>query len=138
MRWLRLKSAARRRRKAEPDLWRLGLDTREVMLARISLALSGRLTANEARRMVAEKQSAAWRAHFAYLQWLLQGEPAAAKEAAFDIYHRAVRSNRKRLGRGRWRTSLQDLLGDGAPKALRRAQRVLQKTIAAFALRTRS
>jgi len=138
MRWMRLKSADRRRRKAEPDLWRLGLDTREVMLARISLALSGRLTVHEARRMVAEKQSAACRAHFAYLQWLLQGEPAAAKEAAFDIYHRAVRSNRKRLGRGRWRTSLQDLLGDGAPKALRRAQRVLQKKIAALAARTRS
>ena len=139
MHWVQSKFLQRPRRKSEPDLWRLGLDAREVMLARISLALSGRLSAHEARRMVVEKQSAAWRAQLAYLQWLLEGEPAAAKAAAFDIYHQAVHSNRKRLGRRRWRLpmNLQGLLGDGTPEALGRARRALQKEISALALRAK-
>lgn len=90
------------RRRSAPDLWRLGVDAREVMLARISRGLSGRLSAAEARRMVLEKQSAGIRAHCAYMQWLFSGEPAAANQAVLDIYHRAVRSNRKRLSRRRW------------------------------------
>jgi hypothetical protein len=131
MHWVQSKFLQRPRRKSEPDLWRLGLDAREVMLARISLALSGRLSAHEARRMVVEKQSAAWRAQLAYLQWLLEGEPAAAKAAAFEIYHRAVHSNRKRLGRRRWPINLHGLLGGGTPEALRRGRRTLQKLLSA-------
>jgi hypothetical protein len=91
-----------RRAKARADVWRLGSDAREVMRARISLALSGRLGAKEARRMVLEKQSAAVRAQLAYMQELAAGKPGAASQAAFDIYDQAVRSNRKRLIHRRW------------------------------------
>jgi hypothetical protein len=99
---MRLNMLPRFRRKGAPDLWQLGVDAREVMLARISRGLTGRLSAAEARRMVLEKQSAGIRAHSAYMQWLFSGEPAAANQAVFDIYQRAVRSNRKRLSRRRW------------------------------------
>lgn len=138
MPWMRLKFRQRRRRNLEPDLWRLGLDAREVMLARILLALGGHLSANEARRMVVEKQSAAWRAQLAYLKWLLEGEPAAASQAAFDIYHREVRSNRKRLGRRRWRWLMtrKGLLGERTPASAHRAWRALQKMLSALASRT--
>ena len=68
--------------------------------------------------MVMEKQTAASRAQLAYLQHLLEGEPAAASHAAFDIYHRAVRANRKRLARRR-----------RMPAMLRRAWRRLRKMI---------
>jgi hypothetical protein len=88
--------------KARPDVWQLGRDARDVIQARISLALSGRLSAHEARRMVMEKQSAAVRAQLAYMQELAAGKPGAASQAAFDIYDQAVRSNRKRLVRRRW------------------------------------
>jgi len=86
-----------RRAKAQPNVWRLGRDAREVMQARIALALSGRLSAAEARRMILEKQSAAVRAQLAYMQELGAGQAGAASQAAFDIYDQAVRSNRKRL-----------------------------------------
>ena len=85
--------------KATPDLWQFGLDICEVMLARISRGISGRLTPDESRRMVLEKQSAGVRAQLAYLEWLFKGNPEAANRAAFDIYNRAVVSNRKRLSR---------------------------------------
>lgn len=113
------------RRKREANFWQLGLDAREVMLERISLALNGRLSADEARRMVTEKQSAASRAQLAYLQQLLEGKPAAASHAAFDIYHQAVRANRKRLARRRWRV----------PAPLRRVWRRLQEKMSASAQR---
>jgi hypothetical protein len=100
-----LKFIQRLRRKPppEPDLWQFGLDAREVMLARISRGITGNLSAAEARRMVCEKQSAAVRAQLAYMRALLDGAPASASRAFFDIYHRAVQSNRKRLGKRRWR-----------------------------------
>jgi hypothetical protein len=137
MPWMRLKFPRRRRRNVESDLWRLGLDAREVMLARILLALGGRLSANEARRMVVEKQSAAWRAQLAYLKWLLEGEPAAASQAAFDIYHREVRSNRKRLGRRRWRLPMirKGRLGARTSASPHRAWRALQKMLSGLASR---
>jgi hypothetical protein len=91
------------RRKPPPDLWQLARDARGVMQQRILLAASGRLSAHEARRMIVEKQSAAVRAQFAYLQWLFDGKPAAASDAAFAVYQREVRSNRKRLARTWWR-----------------------------------
>jgi hypothetical protein len=100
---LKLIRRLRRKPPADPDLWQFGLDVKEVMQARISRAMAGSLSATEARRMVAEKQSAAVRAQLAYLQALLDGAPAAANRAAFDVYHRAVQSNRKRLGKRRWR-----------------------------------
>jgi hypothetical protein len=91
------------RKRAAVDLWQFGLDAREVMLSRISRGITGRLTAEEARRMVLEKQAAAVRAHCAYMHWLFNGNAGAANHAVFDIYNRAVHSNRKRLSRGRWR-----------------------------------
>lgn len=90
-------------RKSPPDLWRFGLDVQEVMSARISRAISGNLSAAEARRMVSEKQSALVRAQFACMQALFNGEPAKARRAVFEIFHRAVRSNRKRLRKRRRR-----------------------------------
>jgi hypothetical protein len=100
---LKLIRRLRRKPPAHPDLRQFGRDVREVMWTRISRALAGTLSAAEAHRMVAEKQSAAVRAQLAYMRALLDGAPAAANRAAFDIYHRAVQSNRKRLGKRRWR-----------------------------------
>ena len=69
----------------------------------ILLALSGRLSAAEARRMILEKQSAAVRAQLAYMRELGAGKAGAASQAAFDIDDQTVRSNRKRLvHRRRW------------------------------------
>jgi hypothetical protein len=73
------------------------------MLTRISQALVGNLSADEARRMVLEKQSAAIRAQHAYTQALRRGDAALATREFFDIYHRTVQSNRKRLRKRRWR-----------------------------------
>jgi hypothetical protein len=100
---LKLIRRLRRKPPADLDLWQFGRDVREVMGARLSRAMAGTLRAAEARRMVAEKQSAAVRAQLAYMQALLDGAPAAANRAAFDIYHRVVQSNRQRLGKRRWR-----------------------------------
>jgi hypothetical protein len=91
----------RLKRNAPVDLWQFGLDARDVIVTRISRGLTGRLSADEARRMVVEKQTAAARAHLAYMQWLFDGNVTAANDAVFNIYHRAVQSNRKRLRR-RW------------------------------------
>jgi hypothetical protein len=96
------KFLGRLKKKTPPDLWQFALDARDVMVTRISRGLTGRLSADEARRMVVEKQTAATRAHLAYMQWLFDGNVAAANDAVFNIYHRAVQSNRKRLGRRRW------------------------------------
>src|SRR5258707_13721438 len=83
---------------ADLDLWQFCLDVRAVMLARISRGMNGTLSAAEARRMVVEKQSAAVHAQLACVRALLDGAPASASRAVFDIYHRAVQANRKRLG----------------------------------------
>ncbi len=91
------------RRNHPLDVWQLAHDARDVMQQRIMLAATGRLSAHEARRMIVEKQSAALRAQFAYMQWLFDGRPAAASDAAIAIYQRAVRSNRRRLVQGRGR-----------------------------------
>jgi hypothetical protein len=63
--------------------------------------MSGDLTAAEMRRMVVEKQSAAIRAQHACARALMNGAPLSAGREVFDIYHRAVRSNRKRLRKRR-------------------------------------
>jgi hypothetical protein len=51
LRWLR--------RKSQPDFWHFGFGVREVIAARLSRALTGELSAAEARRMIMEKQLAA-------------------------------------------------------------------------------
>jgi hypothetical protein len=85
----RLKFARRfiaRRNKPKPDLWQLGLDVREVILQRTSRAMNGTLSADEARRMVLEKHSAAFRARFAYIQALMRDDPLSATRDFCDIY----------------------------------------------------
>ena len=90
-------------RKSPPDLWHFGLAVREVIAARMWRAMTGKLSAAEARHMVMEKQSAAMQAHVAYTESILNGEAASAPGAYFDVYHRAVQSNRRRLSSRRWR-----------------------------------
>jgi hypothetical protein len=93
----------RLRGRSRPNLWQFGLAVREVIAARISRAMTGKLSAAEARLMVIEKQLAAMRAHLAYTESILNGAPASALGAYFDVYRRAVESNRKRLSNRRWR-----------------------------------
>jgi hypothetical protein len=90
-------------RRSPPNLWHFGLAVREVIAARMRRAMTGKLSATEARRMVMEKQLAAMQAHLAYTEYILNGEAASAPGAYFDVYHRAVQSNRRRLSSRRWR-----------------------------------
>src|SRR5689334_24776849 len=93
----------RRRRKSPPNLWQFGLAVHDVVAARTLLAASGKLSAAEAHRMIAEKRSAAFRAQLACTEAILRGRSASAAHDYFDVYHRAVESNRKRLRNRRWR-----------------------------------
>ena len=90
-------------RKSPPDLWHFGLAVRVVIAARMWRAMTGKLSAAEARRMVMEKQLAAMQAHLACTKSILNGDAASAPGAYFDVYHRAVQSNRRRLSSRRWR-----------------------------------
>ena len=90
-----------RARKSRPNLERFGRDVQEVMSTRIWLAATGNLNAVEASRMVLEKQVAALRAQLACASSLLSGNPASASRECFEIYQRAVHSNRKRLRKHR-------------------------------------
>ena len=90
-----------RGRKSGPNFERFGRNVQEVMSARVWLALTGNLNAVEASRMVLEKQVAALRAQLACARSLLSGNPASAGRECFDIYQRAVHSNRKRLRKHR-------------------------------------
>lgn len=76
---------------------------REVIAARVVRAMTGKLSAAEARLMIAEKQLAALRAHTAYIDAIATGHAASAWRAYFDVYQRAVDANRKRLDPRRWR-----------------------------------
>jgi len=91
--------------KSPPDASHFGLAVREVIGMRMWRAMTGELSASEARRMVMEKQLAAVQAHLAYTKSILAGEAASALGAYFDVYRRAVESNRRRLRhrRRRWR-----------------------------------
>jgi len=89
-------------RKSPPDLWHFGLAVREVIAARMWRAMTGKLSAAEARRMVMEKQLAAMQAYLACTKSILT-DAASAPGAYFDVYHRAVQSNRRRLSSRRWR-----------------------------------
>lgn len=93
----------RKKPQPQPDLWRFASATGEVMGRRMLRAMIGTLTVAEARRMVEEKRLAALRAHLASAEAMLNGEPMAAAHAYFDVYQRAVESNRKRLSEHRWR-----------------------------------
>ena len=61
------------------------------------LAMAGKLSAAEARRMVEEKRWALVRAHIACTDAIIKGRSASAARDYFDVYKRAVESNRKRL-----------------------------------------
>jgi hypothetical protein len=93
----------RLRRKSPPNLWQFGLAVHEVIAARTSLAITGKLSAAEARRMVVEKRLAVMRAHFACTEAILNGQGASAPSAYFNVYERTVDSNRKRLRSRGWR-----------------------------------
>jgi hypothetical protein len=85
------------------DIFHFGQDVRDVMSARLTRAMTGELDAAEACRMVGEKQLAALQAPLAYARAIMAGKAAMAGDAYFDVYRRAVRRNRKRLGKRRWR-----------------------------------
>jgi|SRR6516162_551607 hypothetical protein len=87
----------RLRRKSQPNFWQFGFAVREVIAARLSRAMTGELSAAEARRMIMEKQLAVILAHLAYAKSISNGKAASALGAYFDVYQRAVESNRKRL-----------------------------------------
>jgi hypothetical protein len=87
---------------ALPQLGRFGRDVHAVMSGRIARAMTGDLSAVEARRMVLEKASAGLRAPLAYGRALLEDGPHAAGRAFFEVYDKAVRANRKRLRKRRW------------------------------------
>jgi hypothetical protein len=93
----------RLRRKSPPNVWQFGLAVQEVIVARASLAMTGKLSAAEAHRMVEEKRLAVVRAYMEYTGAILNGQGASAPRVYFDVYRRAVESNRKRLGKRRWR-----------------------------------
>jgi len=65
--------------------------------ARSLLAMAGKLSAAEARRMVEEKRWALVRAHIACTDAIIKGRSASAARDYFDVYKRAAESNRKRL-----------------------------------------
>ena len=83
------------------DSWQFALDVQQVMAARMLRLMTGRLTAREARRMVAEKGLAYSRAQVAGGLALLTRGPLAAGHATHEIYRRAVRANRRRLSNDR-------------------------------------
>jgi len=90
-------------RKSKPDMRQFSLAVRDVITARMLLAMTGDLSAAEALRMVEEKRWAAVRAKLAYSEAILKGEATSAPAAYFDVYQRVVESNRKRLSNPRWR-----------------------------------
>jgi hypothetical protein len=83
--------------------WQFGLAVQEVIAVRTSLAMTGKLSAAEAHRMVEEKRLAVVRAYLACTEAILNGQGASAPRVYFDVYRRAVESNRKRLSNRRWR-----------------------------------
>ena len=93
----------RLRMRSPPNHWRFARAVRDVIGARMLRAITGELSVAEAWRMVEEKRRAAVQASFAYTEAILNGEAASALRAYFDVYRRAVESNRKRLSIRRWR-----------------------------------
>jgi hypothetical protein len=97
-RFLRNFGLGRKRLELE-DFTKLARDAGEVIAARTTKALSGSLDAREAHRMIAEKQAAAMEACFAFTQHALRGEINSASAATFNVFKKAVSSNRRRLRR---------------------------------------
>ncbi len=93
----------RLRRRSSPDIGEFNFAVCEVIAARLARAMTGKLSAAEARLMVAEKHLAAARAQFAYMDAVSNGDPTSALGAYFDVYQRAVEGNRRRLGKRGWR-----------------------------------
>jgi hypothetical protein len=83
------------------DFWQFGLDIHQVMTARIFDMMTGELTAGEARRMIAEKQTAYSHAQISGTRALLTGGPVEAGLEMFGVYRRAVRANCNRLAKAR-------------------------------------
>jgi hypothetical protein len=92
-------------RKSSPDIGEFNIAVREVIAARMARAMTGQLSAAEARLMVAEKQLAAVHAQLAYMDAISKGHAASACGAYFDVYRRAVEANRGRLVQRRRRFS---------------------------------
>lgn len=85
------------------DIAQLARDAGEVIATRTMRGVTGKLSASEARRMVAEKQVAALKATFAFTKHALRGKMGSAAAASFDVFKTAVSSNRRRLRRrGGW------------------------------------
>ncbi len=99
-----VRSRRRARKTLAPDVLQFGQDVGDVMSTRLTRAMNGKLDAAEACRMVGEKQLAAVQAQVAFAQAIMSGKAAMAAGAYFDVYRRAVKRNRKRLGvrRKRW------------------------------------
>jgi hypothetical protein len=92
----------RLRRKPSADIGRFNIAVHDVIAARMERAMTGKLSAAEARLMVAEKQLAAVRAQFAFMDAVSKGSAGSALGAYFDVYQRAVEANRRRLAKRRW------------------------------------
>jgi hypothetical protein len=95
------KLAVRRSRLGVSDFANLARDAGEVIAARTHQALTGTLTAAEAHRMVAEKQTASVDAYFAFAKSFWSGNPQAAPFSSFEVFRKAVSGNRRRLKRRR-------------------------------------
>lgn len=76
-------------------------DAGEVIATRTTRGITGKLSAAEAHRMVAEKQAAAVKAGLAFTKHALRGHLGAASAAPFNVFKKAVASNRSRLRRRR-------------------------------------
>ena len=81
------------------DFAGLALDASEVIAERTRRAMTGKLTAAETGRMVAEKPVAGAMATFAFAKSLLEGDPRSAPASSFKVFRKAVSGNRRRLKR---------------------------------------
>jgi hypothetical protein len=81
------------------DFWQFGLDVHQVMTTRIFRMMTGEMSANEARRMFTEKQTAYSHAQLSGARALLTGGPMEASLEMMDVYRRAVRANCSRLSK---------------------------------------
>jgi hypothetical protein len=86
-----------RRQLGVGDFVDLARDASEVIAARTQQAMTGTLTAAEARRMVVEKQAASVNACFAFAKSFWSGNAQAAPFSSFQVLRKAVSGNRRRL-----------------------------------------
>ncbi|HKT78269.1 MAG TPA: hypothetical protein VJQ78_16170 [Sphingobium sp.] len=82
------------------DSWRLGMEAWTVIGLRVPRLLTGDPAAMaEAQRMVVEKIEAAGQLQWRAMTGTLGATPQAAMTASVAHYRKAVRKNRRRLGR---------------------------------------